>query len=628
MKLLRYRVTNFRSVNDSGWIECNDVTTLVGVNEAGKSNLLLALWKLNPASAGEIDGLHDMPVSKLSEFRNKPKEIQFINAEFLIDEESSKYISENVKCVCKANTTVQIQRFYDGHREFIFPNGKPENLKIETDENTEETETEKVVTEYNDKQLLDALVHEIPKFVYYSNYGNLSSKIYLPHVIKWLNKETVQGIDVNEDQVRTLKVLFDFVNLNPTEVLELGKDPKIVAMENRRSYGYSDCNPTKEEIQKAQDSKEKRSILLQSASGKLTKQFKDWWRQGEYKFRFEADGDYFRIWVSDEKRPEEVGLELRSTGLQWFLSFYLIFLVESKGHHKNTILLLDEAGLTLHPLAQKDLAQFFNGLSKENQIIHTTHSPFLIDTSNVDRCRVVYVDNDGFTVASSDLRQGNDSLNQKSIYAVHAAMGLCVSDILLQGCQPIIVEGPSDQHYLNAIKIYLINKGLIAPKQELIFIPCGGVKGVPGITSILGSKNDEMPFVLLDSDRSGVDAKKKLLSGLYKETPKKILSVGDYVKIENSEIEDIIPLSLLSKGIGRLFNKVEDNNFEDEYDASLPLIPQIEKFATDNDVVLSSGWKVELAKAGKQALLFSKKLSITQEVQDIWVKIFKDFMIK
>ena len=47
MQLLRYKVENFRSVEDSGWIECDNVTTLVGINEAGKSNLLLALWKLN-----------------------------------------------------------------------------------------------------------------------------------------------------------------------------------------------------------------------------------------------------------------------------------------------------------------------------------------------------------------------------------------------------------------------------------------------------------------------------------------------------------------------------------------------------------------------------------------------------
>lgn len=55
MRLIKYRVEKFKSVMDSGWIDCDDVTTLVGVNEAGKSNLLLALWKLNPAKGGAIN---------------------------------------------------------------------------------------------------------------------------------------------------------------------------------------------------------------------------------------------------------------------------------------------------------------------------------------------------------------------------------------------------------------------------------------------------------------------------------------------------------------------------------------------------------------------------------------------
>jgi hypothetical protein len=33
MKLVKYRVTNYRSVIDSGWIEANQVTALIGVNE-------------------------------------------------------------------------------------------------------------------------------------------------------------------------------------------------------------------------------------------------------------------------------------------------------------------------------------------------------------------------------------------------------------------------------------------------------------------------------------------------------------------------------------------------------------------------------------------------------------------
>ena len=63
MKLVRFKVTNFRSVDDSGWIEVDAVTALIGVNESGKTNLLLPLWKLNPVREGEIQPTSDFPKS-------------------------------------------------------------------------------------------------------------------------------------------------------------------------------------------------------------------------------------------------------------------------------------------------------------------------------------------------------------------------------------------------------------------------------------------------------------------------------------------------------------------------------------------------------------------------------------
>ena len=44
MKLKQFRISNFRSIDDTGWINCDDITALVGINEAGKSNVILALW--------------------------------------------------------------------------------------------------------------------------------------------------------------------------------------------------------------------------------------------------------------------------------------------------------------------------------------------------------------------------------------------------------------------------------------------------------------------------------------------------------------------------------------------------------------------------------------------------------
>ena len=53
MKLKSFRVREFLSVQDSGPIEVDDIACLVGKNEAGKSALLKALYRLNPVVTSE-----------------------------------------------------------------------------------------------------------------------------------------------------------------------------------------------------------------------------------------------------------------------------------------------------------------------------------------------------------------------------------------------------------------------------------------------------------------------------------------------------------------------------------------------------------------------------------------------
>ena len=54
MKLTRARVTNYRSIDDSTWVNLEDVTALVGKNESGKTAFLQALRKIN-----SIAGIED-----------------------------------------------------------------------------------------------------------------------------------------------------------------------------------------------------------------------------------------------------------------------------------------------------------------------------------------------------------------------------------------------------------------------------------------------------------------------------------------------------------------------------------------------------------------------------------------
>ncbi len=57
MKLTKVHITNFQSIHDSTEIDVGDVTCLVGKNEAGKTALLKALYRLNPIN--EMDGIFD-----------------------------------------------------------------------------------------------------------------------------------------------------------------------------------------------------------------------------------------------------------------------------------------------------------------------------------------------------------------------------------------------------------------------------------------------------------------------------------------------------------------------------------------------------------------------------------------
>ena len=479
---------------------------------------------------------------------------------------------------------------------------------------------EELVNFFNGEEksnIRDLVINNLPSFVYYANYGNLDSEIYLPKVIKDF-KSTKEHSEKFNAKIRTLKVLFDYVNLSPDEIVEMGQYSYRI-----KEYGTI-TELTDEQIKTGQEKTKEREVLLNSASTKLTKDFKEWWKQGDYIFDLRADGEYFRIWVSDEKRPARIPLEDRSTGLQWFLSFFMVFLVESKDSHKNCVLLLDEAGTSLHPMAQKDLLNFFENLSITNQIITTTHSPFLVDVNHLERTKVVFVDDKGYTKVSEDLRAGEKKKNATgAVYAVHAALGLSVSEGLLNGCDLIVVEGQSDQFYLNAIKQYLIFTNKISPVKEMIFVPAGGVKSVKQLTSLIAGKQQALPVVVLDSDRSGKDYASKLEKELYFNDTDKILMIKDYVGIENAEIEDLFPAAVLERPIERIIND-RDFRFKDEFDSSKPVISQIEEWANIYSIILDQGYKVELAKDIKRDLTTGSQATIVPtEYEEKWVSLFK-----
>ncbi len=691
MRLTGFQVKNFRSVVDSGWIETDGVTALIGVNESGKTNLLLPLWKLNPAQEGELKPTSDYPKANYGAVRESPSTFEFISAEFDCSELASD-IAKMSGASEESLDVVRVSRYFDGNYSIGFPKHKPERGRKSSDiknliqatakeiegmqplakeastkpellrtlskaiaelqgpeigvaelaklvdliknslpENRAATSTivprfaqlvEKLLEISKEIEaplpseaegVLDYVIERIPRFVYYSNYGNLDSEIYLPHVVDNLRRSDLGAREAAK--ARTLRVLFSFVRLKPEEILELGRD-------FREQQGRA---PTAAEIEEIANKKRERTILLNSAGTELTKKFKEWWKQGDYTFEFQADGDHFRIWVSDSRRPEKVELEDRSTGLQWFLSFYLVFLVESRGNHRNAILLLDEPGLSLHPLAQRDLSAFFENLSTTNQILYTTHSPFLVDADMLDRARKVFVAADGSTKASADLRRGSeDPRKSGATYAIYSALNMNVAESILYGCHPVIVEGPSDQHYLATIKTLLIGAQKISPKREIVFPPSHGAKNAKVVASILSGRDEILPFMLLDGDDAGKKMATDLQNGLYQKSKEHIMLTDCFVGFEDSEIEDLFPSEFMAEVIDR-WERRSDTPFADVLEKGKPIVPQIEAWAKSQGIILQEGWKVDVARAVKKRAL-AVGLDKFIGVLDKWKELFEKLL--
>jgi hypothetical protein len=133
-----------------------------------------------------------------------------------------------------------------------------------------------------------------------------------------------------------------------------------------------------------------------------------------------------------------------------------------------------------------------------------------------------------------------------------------------------------------------------------------------------------LPVTFLDSDEQGTKFAQALRTGLYQADPQRILQAGSYVELKGAEVEDLIPAEIVVKAVDRMIREPE-KTFEERYDSTKPIIPQVETWATEGGATLEKGWKVELAKRVKRALLDST--TVPPETLANWARIFEHFQV-
>lgn len=193
----------------------------------------------------------------------------------------------------------------------------------------------------------------------------------------------------------------------------------------------------------------------------------------------------------------EISIENKGDGTKRRMTMALLELKKEQSRIPNddqTIYLLDELDTHLHVRAQLELVKTVEGFSVAgNQVILTTHSPFIVNAANPSQIRLLVRQNGATSLKglSSDPQNSSRILRALGIENTH----------LFFSRKIVIVEGQTEEtflplHYLKKTN-HTISSGLIK------VINVNGVSNIVGFSrAILELHDPQRIFILCDNDAS------------------------------------------------------------------------------------------------------------------------------
>ncbi|MEP0819523.1 AAA family ATPase [Trichocoleus desertorum] len=277
--------------------------------------------------------------------------------------------------------------------------------------------------------------------------------------------------------------------------------------------------------------------------------------------------DYDLVFTITDRTGTEYSFNERSQGLRYFLSYYIQYRSHEPHFSKSEILLMDEPDTYLSSQAQQDLLKIFDLFAEPQygshlkhpiQVVYVTHSPFLIDKNHAERIRVLQKGNEdeGTRIVKDAARNHYEPLR--------SSVGPYVGETTFIGNCNLMVEGISDQIIIAGATAYLREKNIpnleTLDLNKITIVPSGSASHIPYLVYLARGRDIEQPavIVLLDSDKSGKEARRQLLGkgGQHRRPLLKeafVLQLGDLKEelsfipdslIDEIEIEDIIPLPI------------------------------------------------------------------------------------
>ena len=592
MELISFCVTMYKGILDSGSVEVNPLTVLVGKNESGKTTLLKALHKLNPHTPEPYVMAKEWPRGRR---REQSEEQVVCRAKFRFsDQEKSELtqIAENATFP----DTVEVSRNYAGELKIDFEGEIFSNKRHPDDIDNAFNIPPQLQDEFGDpfKQCVEECIKEARLLAHEERFSELielaqKHDLLLQQAVS--PSEPPQQIENNFINQYTAAFGQLVQTLEPLPSIQLKVHeyvrnhlPTFIYMDDYRAFSgtvqldevksHQDSNNLEEKEktfltilnlsaldldrlvtlgQGSEEQVEERQYDLDDGAATLTRKISNRLRQRRYEVTYRADGQRFFTFVKDDHDPALIRLEERSKGFQWFFSFDLMFMHESEGTFEGCVILLDEPGLHLHPEAQKDLLRRLEHYAEGNTLLYTTHLPFMIDLNHPDRIRVLK-EKDNSIVVTTDLVESPPEAK----FVLQAALGMDASQSLLVADHNLVVEGVHDYYILAGLSNWLKRNGENGLSEDVRITPgTSASEAVHVATFMIGQRLNVV--ALFDSDEEGRHARNKLVKKWltqYTGSHTEAILLGDAVGADGDfELEDLFPEDFMKEIVKETYSR-------------------------------------------------------------------------
>ena len=567
MRLSQVRITNFQSIQDSTEFKIGEITCLVGKNEAGKTALLKALYRLNPIrpSDDQYDVTDNYPRRDLVDYkdaieRKSRKPALVIRATYTLDKATVAEIERvyGKDCLPKHNAEVELSKGYSNkticsnltintQAALSYILGTADLPASESDTLQSQDTVPKAIEFLKSRgsteaiqKLLDRLQNipdgniskaifdniitpRLPKYLYFDEYYQMKGQDNLNALKSRRAQESLEEAD------EPLLGLIDLAGLDLDQLTDPGKTEALIAS-------------------------------LEAAESQLSVKVLRYWSQNRHlRMKFDirpaqrddppgmTDGMNILGRVHDNKHMVSTPLGTRSRGFIWFFSF-LAWYSQLRKSNENIILLLDEPGLSLHAKAQADLLRYFEvELKPYHQLIYTTHSPFMVDPSHFDSVRIVQdlsiesnLDEDELPDEKQGTKVITDVLKATadSLFPLQSALGYEIHQTLFIGPNCLVVEGASDLLYIQGMSAILEKMGRTGLSTEWTITPVGGSAKISTFVALIGAQTNLNIAVLIDFQKSD----RQQIENIYKAKilkKKKVNTYANFTQSDEADIEDM-----------------------------------------------------------------------------------------